>query len=504
MIKRFTSRSAVLTALTCMLKRYLTYHVGGSGVVPEKYSIDLLIGTCVHRGLQHLLEHCRIEHPNGDFEEACVDQAVFEAKKVWQEALETHSLYLHADEDIYIQDIIAEQECLFEGLIRAFAIYKLPGILDMYEVLEVEHEEVFEDFSSTTLCLDCNGTGYANNLKDNCEFCGGNGVINKVIFLGKADGLFRIKSGINENKLVVLSIKTSSEYPEVTQRNMMHDMQGVSEWVIIQNRLDKQFIEYQRIIKIENGSELYGEFCKEIGFGLSNYFLLCNAKGITPEIFAVVYEHLLKGKRRQNPYGSGIYKQDSFLIHPAKRDSFMVVTNRAVSIGADEYKWKKHVGRMPKGWSYINIYDDIGIKNWIEVLATGQIQPEEGHPFETILKTSDLIIRTQEEIEEWKVSTRFLEETIVEHLEEIEKVILDQSLYTEEGFKQTLEELIWKYFPKNTQNCHDYYGRDCQFVPVCHENVDLANAIDAGVYVNRESHHDMERLYQIESREETI
>ena len=38
---------------------------------------------------------------------------------------------------------------LIEALIRAFSIQRLPTLLNEYEVLEVEHEEVFEEHRSS-------------------------------------------------------------------------------------------------------------------------------------------------------------------------------------------------------------------------------------------------------------------------------------------------------------------------------------------------------------------
>lgn len=498
---RYTSRSAILTFNTCHLKRYLQYHINETGVVSEKYPLDLLIGSTVHRGLQHLLEHCRLEHPTGDFQEKCIDEAVEKAYELWRETIAGQSLWFNSSsEEQYLSDILAEQECLFEGLIRAFAIHKLPGILIGHEILEVEHEEVYEDFTTKIECDNCHNWTI---LKENCKVCNGVGSWHPVIFLGKADGLFRRKV---DNKLVILSIKTSSEYAEVTTRNILHDMQGVSEWVIIQDRLEKQFIEYQRIIKLFNGQGLYDEFVNIIGFNLANYFLECNANGIEPKIFAVQYEYLLKGKRRQYPYGSGIYKQDSFLIHPLKQDGLMMIGNRGTSFSTDEYKWKKPSGRLSKGWSQIDIYNDIGIKNWIELLATGQIQPEEGHPFDSILKTSDLIVRSQTEIEEWKISMAFQEELIGKYLDEIDSLVYKLDKYEADliedsdksdefinNLKKEIQTKIQQYFPKNTQSCHNYYGKDCVFVTNCHENVSVEDAISAGILIPRQSHHEMER-----------
>lgn len=469
--KHFTSRSAVLCTKVCDYKRYIQYELNGSGYSTESISLDLLIGICCHRGLQHLLEHCRVEHPDGNFEEACVDEAVEKAYEIWRDTLSKHQLQLKSStENDRLSWILVEQECLFEGLIRAFAIRRLPFMLEEYEILEVEHEEIYEDFSPI------------------------------VTFLGKADGLLRRKL---DGKLVILSIKTASQYADVTTRDILHDMQGVSEWVIVQDRLNKA---YERLLKIKNKSHITSE---EEAIFIENYLWLVDNK---PEIFAVQYEYLLKGQRREDPYKSGIYKQNSFLCHPLKFDApmqIMIGSNFGTVTNPDEYKWKSPKGRLPKGWEKIDIWNDIGIKAWVNMLALGNIQPEEGHPFDVqlddnghvsggLLYTPDLVVRDPKEIAEWKVSTRFQEEEIVKHLEEINHYLendlagINDEVELQER-QEIVKQLIWKYFPKNTLSCHDFYGKDCQYVKHCHEFQTLEELIQCGFLIRRESHHELER-----------
>ena len=168
----FTSRTAILSYKTCAYKRFLQYHLEGAGFVGGLISLDLLVGTVVHRGLQHLLEHCRKHKEDESLTEACIDEAVEKAREVWKDTLSNQGLYLHSGEEDRLDWIIPEQESLWEGLIRAFAIRRLPDILEEYEILEVEHEEVSTEFSQI------------------------------VTLLGKADGLFLRKK---DNALIILS-----------------------------------------------------------------------------------------------------------------------------------------------------------------------------------------------------------------------------------------------------------------------------------------------------------
>jgi hypothetical protein len=465
--RSFTSRSAVISHFVCPYKRFLTYHIEGTGLVPEKQSLDLLNGSIVHRGIQHLLEHCRKHSPDEQLTEGCIDEAVEVARELWQKELGKSGLWLHSGEEDRLEWIIAEQECLWEGLIRAFGVRRLPEILEEYEILEVEHEEVSTTFSDI------------------------------VTFLGKADGLFRRKS---DNVIVILSLKTCSEYVEVTTRDILHDMQGVSEWFLVQERLDRTYNEYLRLLELCDGtgdaSKTFDDFAWSIGgpTGLAGYFKFCAENNQEPKVFAVQYEYLIKGKRRQEQQGSGIYCQQSFLCHPLTKESLIRIgfgVGGGTSIDPDVYKWKWGKGKYGKGWAKADIWNDIGIKAWIEMLATGQVQPEEGDPFQNILHTPDLIVRGEREIEEWLVSTRFKEEQIVEYLGEIEYEISNRS--PEKIMLNNIQELIWKYFPKNTLSCHDYYGKDCQFVQHCHQYESIEDMQLAGVLIPRISHHEMER-----------
>lgn len=466
--RSFVSRSAILEHFVCPYKHYLTYWAHGTGLHPARQSLDLLIGSTIHRGLQHLFEHCRVEHPDGNFEEACVDEAVEVARDLWREELSKRPLGLKSSAEYDRLDwIIAEQECLFEGLIRAFAIHKLPGILEEYEILEVEKEEVFEGFS------------------------------NYITFLGKADGLFLRK---RDNALVVLSIKTTSQYADVTTRDILHDMQGVSESYLVQERLER----WWNIIR-ESDCRIVPEECNEDVF---RHLILCNNN--PPKILGVQYEYLVKGQRRKNTYDESApeeYFQQSFLCHPMKFDAVrkILLGKGGSSLNPAEYKWKWGKGRQPKGWDKCDIWNDIGIKTWVEMLATGQVQPELGHPFDNILFTPDLIVRGEDEIKEWLVSTRYKAEQIRNYVD----IITTKSdgldaiyKFTDQAevdrFTTDLQETLWQYFPKNTLSCHDFYGNDCQYVRHCHELQSIEEMKDAGELIERVPHHELEREILIE------
>lgn len=505
-MQRLTSRTAFLTYQTCPRKRYLGFHYASTGLSSGFVDLNLLTGTAVHRGLQHLLEHCRIDHPEGDFEEKCIDQAVEFALEIFKEEITTKSINLHSTEMMNIQFVIEEHETLIEGLIRAFAVKRLKDLLEEYEVLEVEHEEIYE-LSLPKICPNCNGTKCDQELllKDSnstihCKTCKGIGSLGGILFLAKADGLFRHKI---DNKLIVLSIKTTSEYPlgndedeinsqysSVVIRNILHDMQGCSETAVIQDRLDKIYDEGETEIR-NRGNAFVTMSEYEVSQGLKEYLQVCHNTKSRPEVYAVQYEHLVTGKRRQSPAKSGIYKRSNFLIHPIKFESQVGIDvfGRGKSFSNSEYKWKWGSGKHPKGWNQIDIWNDVGIKLWIDLLASGKIQPELGNPLDEVIRTSELIIRTPEDIEEWKISVKFQEERISQDLESLE-VAANYDKKSGEEWK-VFKNVLIERFPKNTTQCHNYYGNDCTFVSLCHGGVQIEDSLGS-LYQIRHPHHNLE------------
>lgn len=476
-IKRFTSRTAALTAQTCLRKRYLSNHYAGHGLSPEAIDMNLETGTAVHRGIQHLLEHCRLEHPDGMFEEQCVNAAVQFALQLFRKDISEHNISLKEGEVIHTDFVIAEHECLIEGLIRCFALKRLPSLLEEYEVIEVENDIIYYEFSD------------------------------QIIWQSKADAEFLTKD--YSKGVVICSLKTASEYAENTIRNLMTDMQGNSEWMAVQAKLDRDFEWFCK--KLDNPFGI-GSSDKVIGnifdeehehiLRWRNYFSWCRENNQKPKVYAVQYEHLITGSWKDYS-NSGLRKRQNFLVHPTKYEEmptysvFSQVTNQQV-VTPNHYKWKLPPGKQPKGWTKINIWEDMGIKNWIDLLASGQVQPENGNPLDELIITSDLIFRDRNDgaqLKEWLISTRYQEEEIARNLDIMEQYAADA---IKRGDWSLYELTLMKLFRKETQRCWDYYGKDCQFTKVCHEGYNIGDLIAANVYVNRTPHHEPEKLYHIE------
>ena len=464
-IKRFTSRSAALAYQTCKRKRFYAYHWGNHGLSSEAIDLYLETGTSIHRGLQNLLEHCRLEHPDGSFEEQCINQSVELAINLFREDISKASISLKDTEYAQASWIIAEHECLIEGLIRAFAIKRLPSLLNEYEILSVEKDEIFYEFS------------------------------NEVFWQSKADAEFLTKD--YSLGVVVCSIKTASEYADNTIRNLLTDMQGNSEWASVQARLLREFNEFQSIMESGN-TEWIAEQVKNNPY--TNYFIWCNENNQLPKVYAVQYEHLVTGEWRDDDK-TGLRKRRSFLVHPYKLSmmgTFNIFGNTKVTSPSTDYKWKVNAGKQPKGWEKINIWEDIGVLNWINMLAQGQVQPEEGDPLDNIIRTSELIFRDRNDgaqLKEWYESTKYQEEDIAYKLNELEEVA---EICKRKNDWSDYELRLNQFFPKETQTCWNYYGRHCEYARICHEMYNINDLINANILVNRNPHHEPEKLYHIE------
>lgn len=445
MTQLITSRTAVLTYQDCPRKRYLQFHAKGSGISGTKLNLDIFIGTIFHRGMQNLLEHARVEH-SGDtrlIKRSCINESIEVARTLfWKMLEESNGLASKKDDYTPYEYKVEEAWALCEALIRGYAIWRLPTFGEQFEVLEVENEEIYP-------------------------------LADSIIFQAKADGLLRSRYN---NELYVLSYKTAKDFPDVTMRNILHDMQGMSEIAAINYRLNKG---YQLYLNPQTPNKvLESQFSKAIII----HFMKCKTLQLKEiNCHAVQYEYALKGKYNQDPYNSGMYKWQTPFLHPWKNEGVQNIFSGKTR-GMD-YKWKPGKGRQPKEWEKIDIWaeNQVGVEAWLDMLITGQIQPEEGNPFQWYFISPDAVIRSAEEIEEWRISTSVQEQTILSSLRYVENF---------EGEDYNVK--LAKGFPKHTNRCHDYYGHDCPFVPICHENQTVDGMLDSGVMSTRQPHHALE------------
>lgn len=459
----YISRSALLTYQTCNRKYYLSNEFQGHGLSSNYINRDLLIGSAIHRGLQHLFEHCRVNHPSGNFDETCVDEAVKVALELFDNETSNPQCNIGIKKNEDLGFVLIESKNLVEALIRTYSLVRLPLFLEEYEILEIEKEDTL-DFG------------------------------NDIIFLAKADGLLRRKS---DNKLVVLSIKTISEYIDEgssktpTIQSISIDMQGNSEIYVIKDRLNSLYSIFLQILpdtSLMNEREMVTitNVCEEFNVNpeVRNYLLHCWERKVKNiEINLVQYEHLVKGETTEQPQYSGNYRRNTPLLHPYYLD--MGINFRSGALDKNQFAITFGKGRPPKGWEKINIWQKMPIKQWIDILASGEIQPELGSILHKFIRASDVIFRSNEEQEEWFLSTKAL----------VNEIKFKQTTYNYDYINKELinyKYLLAELYPKDTQRCLQYYGSNCVFYNICHHGINPTEALNDNLYQIRRPHHDKE------------
>lgn len=152
----------------CPRLRFLRNHWGpyGYGMRKKAQSIPLSTGRSYHQALATILEHVKATDQLPP--DALVREAAAAAVRDYQALVSKRGLQNLAEGE-RLDDIIAEQSMLIEGLVWAFALTTLPWLHEHSRILEVEREEI--------LILGCTcGLGPAGELADHetrdCEGVG--------------------------------------------------------------------------------------------------------------------------------------------------------------------------------------------------------------------------------------------------------------------------------------------------------------------------------------------
>jgi len=397
--------------------------------------MNLLVGTCFHAGIESLLKG------------ASVETAVYIAVSIefWPLA-KSKGLMLESAEDASY--VYYEQAALIEALIRGYATFVLPQLLERFTVVEVEKEEIgrFEI------------PGFVLN------------------FGARVDGLLLEKDSLD---LFVLSLKTAKEWSKKDDEGARHDMQGLSETRVVEQRLGR----WQKIWDSYDSFNKTTALSIEMSYGFNGipqWFYVRASTGAPPTVSGVLMQYALKGRREESPKGSGRYTFANPLIRPWKKADDLGRGNSY----AFRYEFKDEMGenhRLGKGWNRVNIWEDMGVKKWIEYLATNEVQ---GFPPMTALAGQFVLpieyFRNLEDMEEWEEETIYQEQEIAEGLEKLKTV-------TNKEWMSTLR----KYFRKQTRSCD--WPTKCSFQNICFgPKAYLHDPISSGLYEIRVANHPTE------------
>ena len=307
--------------------------------------------------------------------------------------------------------IAHEQASLAEALIRGYAEFVLPQLIERFKVVEVEREDlgVFE--------LPCEDGSEAS--------CGES---YRLYWGMRGDALLMERASLD---LYILSLKTTKEWGKKSDDSARHDMQGMSECATVEQRLEW----WAKLLDL-GGLE-----------DVPRWFRERHATGAPPIISGVKMEFALKGRRGESPKGSGRYYYENPLIRPWKKTDDL---GRITHPYAFQYEFKDDMGgnhRLGKGWGRINIWEDIGVKEWIKLLKEESLQGfPPGRGIEKMFVLPFEYTRNEDDIESWKLEVLEQEKRVEEGRKELRGA-------REVGDLKQVERLLSKYFPKHTRSC---------------------------------------------------
>lgn len=332
--------------------------INAPGVVLNKLNMDTTLGSAFHVGIYHLLNGVRLDEAVGRVLEGDGDGW----EGFWPMVKKTEFQLGDMEDAGYVY---FEQAALAEALVRGYYYYALPKLLDIYEVLETEYDEhsYFSDQSVPDFRLRW-------------------GI--------RTDALLRDKS---TDALFILSLKTAKEWRRTSEENNRTDMQGLTEMGAVEQRLGRwqeELVAKPEWLKGTNPDHLNKGGCLNLGgdvkYGtIPAWFIQRFLNGADPLVAGVKMEFALKGYRSEYPKGSGQFKYSNPLIRPYRRAEDGMMIKRRGTAGnhvSGEYaiQWdfkdpmdgSNHT--LGKGWRVTNIWEDMGVRNWIEYCLENDIQ----------------------------------------------------------------------------------------------------------------------------------
>jgi PD-(D/E)XK nuclease superfamily len=429
----YTDRSRLLTFQDCPRRRYLTYHLLGTGIQRIRGTVPLMTGAYVHAGLADTLQQSiALEHEHHEFAFRYVDveRSVRVAVDGYRRELAARGLDLELGEDA--QAVADEQVALTEGLVRAYvrAPNGLEALLRTYRVVEVEQEDTWKEFTRTS-----DGT--------------------EIVFQARADGLLQERAS---GDLYVLSFKTAATQDWRKDSEGRHDVQGLSEVVTIERRL--------------------------------------RATEPDARIMGVQMVYLLKGVRRQ-AYDGGPYTTSSPLLRGWYRDGVtereyawkeetpcpgpghvVGYTKKGPTLCEG-----KKFHKLGQGWTKFDVGragNELTVGEWTEMLASGTVQPEAGSALDSVVWVPQPYYRQDRDAASWVRQAQAQEREVVGRAALCEQVRQDDP--------KSLLELLDTQFVQYRSACD--WPSPCQFVPVCWgDETALTNPLATQLYQRRVPHH---------------
>jgi hypothetical protein len=206
-----------------------------------------------------------------------------------------------------------------------------------------------------------------------------------------------------------------------------------------------------------------------------------------PRIMGVRMEYVLKGERRED---RGAWVQRSPLIRGWRRPT---ITGWEY---AWRYEWREEdpvtgelrSRRLGREWQPFNVWEseDVGgVKGWIDMLASGQVQPESRDCLAAQFVEPIPYFRNQAEVEDW-----------FEQAAAQESRIAVMAAAVEHAAPAERRSLLNRCFSQHRRSCD--WPTACPFQAICFGSDQIADdPLASGLYVWREPHHEPERLQRV-------
>jgi hypothetical protein len=513
---KFSDRSRFNEHQHCPRARYLGYEWGGTGLRRNRVSIPLATGAHFHTGVESLLRQV-VQFGDLPGVNVDVDLAVQLATDAYRTELKDRGLDVELGEDA--QAVADEQVALTEGLIRAYA--KAPGglraLLEQYRVLEVEREDTWEEFAP------------------------------KVMWQSRADGLLQERSTGDlyilsfktaaqydwrkdaENRHDVQGLSEAATVErrlraEWQRRQDARQANGRSGDSAARDDADSSGASPLAVVEAQGMAKRGDSTCAGGSLGGQEASSAHPAPGMAgtrtesqvappadsttssdyldgdqpPRIMGVQMVFLVKGQRRQ-AYDGGPWATQSHFLRAFYKEG---VTER-------EYAWKEklacpgpgHVLRQGKkgpivcegkqfhmlgqDWLKFEPWKDLegGVKAWVDMLASGTVQPEAGDPFEGIVQTPIPYFRQDRDVADWVEQARAQELDVAMRAAELERVRVEMPTGSA-MFHSALNILA----PQNRRACD--WPSKCAFQEICFGDPTMeTNPMASGLYQLRVAHH---------------
>ena len=348
-----------------------------------------------------------------------VDEAVGRALTAYDELADA-SRGIANNDPAQFDYTVAEQSALVEALVRIYALRGLLALLADYEVIEVEGE-------------------YEWSLTD------------IIHFMSRLDGVLRRR---DDGTIWVLSFKTDSGA----------NLDGK----LAEARLDLQ--------------------------GLTEP-LAIDGTGRWPSAMGVKMEWLVKGPWRSAD-GTGLKWQDTHLVRPWMRDGQFAWRYFTPCPGTPHATTRYRAGKpytwmcdggdgnhaLGNTWERVPIWQIMPIKEWVDMLAAGGVQPDAGDPLAGALYLPPPIVRLPGDA----ICRRL-------QLAAEAEDIADRASAT--NLHSIVDIALNSYWPQHTDKCLHWFGGTCPYHDICWA-VEGSNPLDG--YVPRVPNHPTE-LIQLEA-----